>query len=86
MFLLDEFQKRRHVRSAEMVYRFQSGKHAHLTQSLEMVFANVLSKKTIKSSSKQRDVDGIMKLIKQYCSRCGALTNMVVRKSNLWKN
>jgi len=42
VFLLDEFQKRRHVRSAEMVYRFQSGEHAHLAQSLEMVFANVL--------------------------------------------
>lgn len=45
MFLLDEFQKRRHIRSAEMVHRFQSGKHAHFAQSLEVIFTNVLYRK-----------------------------------------
>lgn len=42
MFLLHKSQKRGHVRSTKMVDRFQTGKHARLTQSLEMVFTNVL--------------------------------------------
>lgn len=80
MFLLDELQKRRHVRSAEMVHRFQSGKHAHFAQSLEMVFTNVLN---TQRTNFRRTVFTEYN-INNNTSRIR--TNMVVRKSNLWKN
>lgn len=59
-----------------MVYRFQSGEHAHLAQSLEMVLANVLRTK------RKQLVNGFsaVRVVRV------VLTNMVVRKSNLWKN
>lgn len=80
MFLLDELQKRRHVRSAEMVHRFQSGKHAHFAQSLEMVFTNVLN---TQRTNFRRTVFTEYNI---YNNTSRIRTNMVVRKSNLWKN
>ena len=42
VFLLNEFEEGVHVGSAEVVDRFEAGEHAPLTETLEVVLANVL--------------------------------------------
>lgn len=90
VFLLDELQKRRHVRSAEMVHGLQSGEHAHFTQSLEVVFTNVLSRDGEKKNDSSIKIFCytaiIIILANKKSNTTRVRTNMVVRKSNLWKN
>jgi len=84
VLLLNKFQKWRHVRSTEMVYRFQPGKHAHFAQSLKVVFTNVLFLEQHENhkNSILANVTCCVIAVQVLYIR----TNMVVRKSNLWNN
>lgn len=73
MLLLYKFQETRHIRTSKVINSLQSREHGRLRESLEVIFTNVLNKKN--------------EVIKKSLNQAIALlTNMVVLKSNLWKN